>query len=181
MTAQTQPRELLSLAQWDALGEDDSARSELQEGVLIVSPKARIEHQNAIARLCAAILPQLPSDWHVAAEPELVLETKTPATVRIPDVVVHSRASGPRLVAQDVALVVEVPSPGTRGTDLVMKRHEYAAAQIPNYWIVDLTTSRLEALSLVAGEYVGDWGDGTVTTDGPVTVTLDPEALFPAR
>lgn len=43
-----------------------------------------------------------------------------------------------RVQADDVVLVVEIVSPGSRGTDHVMKVHEYAKAGIANYWIVDL-------------------------------------------
>ncbi|WP_102141915.1 Uma2 family endonuclease [Mycobacterium hubeiense] len=42
-----------------------------------------------------------------------------------------------RVQAADVVLVVEIVSPGSRGTDHVMKSHEYAKAGIENYWIVD--------------------------------------------
>jgi len=42
-----------------------------------------------------------------------------------------------RVAAADVVLVVEIVSPGSRGTDHVMKPHEYAKAGIANYWIVD--------------------------------------------
>jgi Uma2 family endonuclease len=38
---------------------------------------------------------------------------------------------------RDVVLVVEIVSPGSRGTDHVMKLHEYAKAGIEKYWIVD--------------------------------------------
>ena len=43
----------------------------------------------------------------------------------------------PRVAAADVVLVAEIVSPGSRGTDFVMKLHEYAKAGIPHYWIVD--------------------------------------------
>jgi Uma2 family endonuclease len=43
-----------------------------------------------------------------------------------------------RVPAADVVLVVEIVSPGSRGTDHVMKLHEFANAGIENYWIVDL-------------------------------------------
>lgn len=172
MTAKTQPRELLSLEQWSALGEDDSMRYELQEGVLIVSPRARIEHQNAVLTLGAQLVPQLPKHWHAAAEPELLLEARTPATVRVPDLAVHSRTGGPRLTADDVALVVEILSPGTRGVDLVMKRHEYAVAGIPNYWIVDLDAASIEVLTLADGAYVGEWRSGAAEMTEPLRLTL---------
>lgn len=42
-----------------------------------------------------------------------------------------------RVPAAEVVLVVEIVSLGSRGTDHVMKLHEYAKAGIQNYWIVD--------------------------------------------
>jgi Uma2 family endonuclease len=64
-----------------------------------------------------------------------------PPSVRDPDIVVirdsvfEQRSS--QVPAADVVLVVEIVSPGSRGTDHVMKLHEYAKAGIENYWIVD--------------------------------------------
>lgn len=34
-------------------------------------------------------------------------------------------------------LVVEIVSPSSKATDEVVKRHEYAQAGIPQYWVVD--------------------------------------------
>ncbi|WP_425004142.1 Uma2 family endonuclease [Mycolicibacterium sp. S3B2] len=48
-----------------------------------------------------------------------------------------SKIVSPRVAATDVVLVVEIVSPGSRGTDHAMKLHEYAAAGIAHYWIVD--------------------------------------------
>jgi hypothetical protein len=44
------PRELMTLDEWDALPEDNSAHNELQEGVLVVSPKSARRHQRALVR-----------------------------------------------------------------------------------------------------------------------------------
>ena len=57
---------------------------------------------------------------------------------------------------RDVVLVVEIVSPGSRGTDHVMKLHEYAKAGIANYWIVDPDAppdERFLAYRLEAGTY----------------------------
>lgn len=54
---------------------------------------------------------------------------------RVPDLVVtKAGAAQPRLVASDVVLAVEIISSGSRN----LKPFEYAQAQIPHYWIVDL-------------------------------------------
>jgi len=71
----------------------------------------------------------------------VITNTSFPPSVRDPDiVVVRDRvfAQRPaRVPAAEVVLVVEIVSPGSRGTDHVMKLHEYAKAGIANYWIVD--------------------------------------------
>jgi len=47
-------------------------------------------------------------------------------------------SEGGLLRASEVVLVVEIASPGSRRTDNVIKRAEYADAGIPHYWILDL-------------------------------------------
>nr|WP_232625020.1 Uma2 family endonuclease [Micromonospora sagamiensis] len=47
------------------------------------------------------------------------------------------QADGVWLPVADVLLVVEIVSPGSEGVDTVTKHREYAAAGIPQYWVVD--------------------------------------------
>jgi Uma2 family endonuclease len=133
------PRELMTLDEWDALPEDNSAHYELQEGVLVVSPKPARRHQRALMRLASQMERQLPPDWEVLPDFEVVVEAEGPATVRAPDLVIV-RADGPesRVAAGDVLLVVEIISPGSRKIDTHMKPFEYSEAGIPHYWVVDL-------------------------------------------
>jgi Uma2 family endonuclease len=51
-------------------------------------------------------------------------------------------------------LVVEVVGPDDVERDTVIKRAEYAAAGIPEYWIVHLEEATVTVLTLVHGEYV---------------------------
>jgi Uma2 family endonuclease len=74
-------------------------------------------------------------------------------------------------------LVVEVLSPSNSGHDLVTKRHYYAAAGIPRYWIVDPSACRLTVLELDGDTYREGAvvGPGTTwTSDQPFPLTLDP-------
>ncbi|WP_306796082.1 Uma2 family endonuclease [Nocardia sp. XZ_19_369] len=82
------------------------------------------------------------------------------------------------LRASAACLVVEIVSPGSRRTDYVMKRSEYADAGIPHYWIIDMSPP----LSLVAfrlTEELGYVDDGevtdvfTTTSPCPLTIRLD--------
>ena len=71
-------------------------------------------------------------------------------------------------------------SPGSRRTDHVAKRADYADAGIPHYWIVDLD----EPVSLIACHLAGELGyvdggaaTGVFTTTEPFPVRLDLDAL----
>jgi Uma2 family endonuclease len=82
------------------------------------------------------------------------------------------------LTAADVLLVVEVLSPSNARVDLVLKRHDYGAVGVPQYWIVDIKRRTLTVLSdpyadgyrLEATVKAGEqW-----TATEPFPVTLDP-------
>jgi Uma2 family endonuclease len=81
------------------------------------------------------------------------------------------------LVPADVRLVVEVLSEHNRGRDLVLKRHYYAAAGIPSYWVVDPFERTLTVLTLAGTAYQEKAvvAAGTAwATDEPVPLKLDP-------
>ena len=129
----------MTLDEWIALPEDNTYRYELQEGVLLVSPRAARRHQLASQRLSQQLDGQLPVDRESVLDIAVVVRAEYPPIVRVPDVVV-TRVGGPedRLAASDVLLAVEIISPGSRNVDLHLKPCEYAEAGIPHYWIVDL-------------------------------------------
>jgi Uma2 family endonuclease len=133
------PRSLMTLDEWFALPEDNSYRYELQEGILLVSPRPTPQHQQAAYRLARQFDEQLPSGWDFLLDVEVVVRTEHPPIVRVPDLVVTKvGAADHRLVASDVLLAVEIMSPGSRNVDLRLKPFEYAEAGIPHYWLVDL-------------------------------------------
>jgi Uma2 family endonuclease len=135
------PRGLLSLEQWDALELDPTRRWELSEGTLIISPRPHPRHQRISIRLIRLLQDHLPDGFDAVPGIEVTTSASFPPSVRDPDIVVvrdhvfEQRLA--RVPAADVVLVVEVVSPGSRGTDHVMKLHEYAKAGIENYWIID--------------------------------------------
>lgn len=133
------PRGLLTLADWEALPEDNSAHYELQEGVLVASPRPAEAHQRAVFRLAVQIDAQLPPGWTHLEDFEVVVRAADPAIIRAPDLVILPRGRGrTRVAAADVLLAVEIISPGSRNVDTHLKSVEYAEAGIPHYWLVDL-------------------------------------------
>lgn len=74
---------------------------------------------------------------------------------RIPDLAVYPRRVPNQVfVADQPIIVAEVLSEATRKQDLVVKRAEYAARGIDQYWILDPKQRRLTVLVNVAGEYL---------------------------
>jgi Uma2 family endonuclease len=73
---------------------------------------------------------------------------------RIPDLVVWGKTppAGVWLSAADVLLVVEIISPGSEGVDTVTKRTEYAAAEVPQYWVVGQDAAQTVTMHRLIGE-----------------------------
>jgi Uma2 family endonuclease len=174
---------LLTLEEFDALPEDDSARYELQEGVVIVSPRPRLRHQQGMARLLVRLGSTLPRGWEGMTEPDLLVDAGSPATVRIPDLIVTRSVVPDRMLrASEVALAVEIISPGSRKLDRVLKAYEYAQAGIPQYWVVDLEVPEIAVFTLgpegyTAQDPVSDELRTTLDLDGPVEVVIDVGSL----
>lgn len=167
------PVGLLSLDQWSELPEDELGRSELQEGVLIVSPRPRRRHQDTLGGLYTVVQAALPSDLHAIMEIDVIIDAGFPPTVRVPDLVVVPAEAGEPLHAHDVVLAVEIVSPGSARLDTVTKLSEYAEAGIRHYWIIRPDRT-LSSFTLVDGEYVGvTHAIGTFTATEPFPVTVD--------
>ncbi len=180
MTAAHAHPQLLSLADWRALPEDTTARTELQEGVRIVSPRPTKAHAQIVSRLLVQLAAQLRDGAEALTDVEVVITATTPATVRVPDVIVCPVSPDDAVCATDVLLAVEVISPGSRRADQVTKRSEYADAGLEHYWIVDPVDKTLTALELMSEGYDGRAYDGEYTTVRPFTATIDVPGLFRA-
>jgi Uma2 family endonuclease len=180
------PRGLLSLEQWDALELDPTRRWELSEGTLIMSPRPQLWHQRISRRLTRLLEDGLPDGLEALPEIEVITRASFPPSVRDPDIVVVPdrvfEGRPARVPAADVVLVVEVVSQGSRGTDHVMKLHEYAKAGIENYWIVDPDApadDRFLAYRLDGGSYrrVAALEGGRVRVNEPAEMEFALEQL----
>ena len=165
--------------------------TELEEGKLLMIPPPMPRHSRASRRLANALEPALPPGYEVLQEAGVDLELAPldqPATIRVPDLVVARTEafrrvdeSGGVLRASEVLLVVEILSPGSGRIDRVVKRDEYADADIGHYWIVDLDPP----VSVLAHRRVGQWGyadggeiTGTFRATEPFRFALDLATLL---
>ncbi|MGH3694566.1 MAG: Uma2 family endonuclease [Pseudonocardiaceae bacterium] len=137
--------------------------------------------ENTVCLGTARVIPDIDIDLRLVPADQ-------PGSVRRPDLIVVDSKSvdrvdrdGGLLEAADVLVVVEIVSPGSRRLDHVTKRHEYADAGIPHYWILDLN----EPVSLLACHLTEDSGyadsgeiTGTFTTTVPFPIQLQLDLLI---
>jgi Uma2 family endonuclease len=181
------PDHLLSLAEWDALPEDNTRHYELAEGAMFVTPRPVTAHQLAAYRLCVQLDDGLPTELTPLIEVEIVVEPGTPATVRAPDLIVVAtelaEQNPARYDAADVLVAVEIISPGSRQVDRITKFAEYAEVGIEHYWIVDLESPvSMETFRLKDGRYLpAASGTESVRIETPTPVTIDVPRLTARR
>lgn len=158
-------------------------RYEIVDGQLMMVPSPSVGHQMVAERLKRVIAVAFGDSYIVLEGVALDLEP----TFRIPDIMVFSAAAysakALKVSPEDVALVVEVVSPGSRTNDRITKPAEYAAAGIGAYWRVELDpTISLTAYALRTGNQVyteiGTWGEGDIAVIAdPVDVEVEVAAL----
>jgi Uma2 family endonuclease len=139
----------------DFLALPEDKRIELLDGELLVSPYATRKHQRLSSWLWAALAAALPEGFEAF---ETVNVRVAPGRIFIPDLVVETTPGSAALVADaaEVAMVVEIVSPGSVAADRAIKPQLYAAAGIPHYLRVELGESGPSAVAyrLRRGRYV---------------------------
>ncbi|MGI8573960.1 MAG: Uma2 family endonuclease [Egibacteraceae bacterium] len=163
---------------------DDGRRRELIDGVLYVSPQARVRHQYGVGRLTYRF--NFWVDWHGGAVfPGANLDFAADTHLE-PDVVFlrpeHLTLEGLSLT-EPPDLVIEVSSPSTRRYDLLEKRAAYERFGVPEYWFVDLKVDKVFVYLLVDGRYgepvVHGRGDVITTAQAPGLVIDVDDVLGP--
>lgn len=120
----------------------DYAKSELIDGDIYVMNAQYSRHARVKTRLLLALVNSL-------AEMGIDLEALSEVSVRLsadsmpePDIVLTRWRGDGAVPVETVALIVEVADT-TLETDLGRKSNLYAAAGVPEYWVVDLNESRV--------------------------------------
>jgi Uma2 family endonuclease len=173
---------LYSVEEYLGLSEDKTFRYELQDGVLIVSPRPAWNHQVVSGELYLQLRPQLHPELAIAQDIDVDLEFSTP-TVRAPDlVVIRAEARDQEILkASDVMLAVEIISPGSIRMDTKTKLLEYDEAGIPNYWVVDprppIVTATVYRL-YEHGYEESQRAEHTFEVDDPCPLRIDLDALL---
>jgi len=148
------------------------------DGRLVVTGVQPAAHQTAVVAVMLLLKQACPADLLVSVG-SLSFRPTRRLSLR-PDVLVSLRAdAGPQYV-QKALLAVEVVSPATRVTDVVVKRELYAEHGVPAYWLLDPDRQELTILHLTATDYTCHavlQGNETLDTSIPFPVPLSPAAL----
>lgn len=167
---------------------DDSAsdvRYELVDGELIPMNPPRIEHF-LIAQFLSDYLRQVIGQnnlpWMVFAE--IGVRTGFRRS-RVVDLCVVQREQVQELAGRSAVfetpplLAVEIVSLDSIGRDYRYKRSEYAAAGIPEYWIVDPLENRLTILQLQEGFYEVVFTDQSGVIQSPILLGIHQQLTEP--
>jgi Uma2 family endonuclease len=126
-------------------------RTELLDGVLLVSPWPGLEHQRLLRKLQFAFAPALPDGTELLPGVNVRVAARR---LLVPDLVILTCAAVDTVAyaASDVLLVAEIVSPSTKVQDRILKRAIYAEALIPYYLLVEPGEPDTATLSELRGE-----------------------------
>jgi Uma2 family endonuclease len=185
------PPRLLTVADYLAIGEIEPGYTELFEGRVLPSPTPGVAHSRAMSEFAFRLHEQVPEGMAAIHALDVDLQLAPPdkpGFVRRPDLIVirpeariRVRHDDDVIKASEVVVAVEFVTPESRRTDLVAKRHDYADAGIPHYWIVDIS----EPVTLLACHLAGEFGyadggevSGRFTTTEPFPFEIDLDSLL---
>lgn len=153
----------------------DGRRYEVVDGRLLITGAQPPAHHAAVVALMVLLKQACPPDLLVSVGS--LAFRPTPHTTLRPDLLVCPRNYA---TTQPPLLAVEVLSPSTRTTDVVLKRTLYETHQIPSYWLLDPTSQELTLLTLTPTGYTCEavlQAEETFHTTQPFPVSLTPSAL----
>ncbi len=157
----------------------DGRRYEVVDGRLLVTGAQPPAHHAAVVALMIQLKQASPPDLLVAVSS---LDFRPTRSVSLrPDLLICRRSdAGPHLLQSPPLLAVEVLSPSTRTTDVVLKRALYEQHRVPSYWLLDPTHHELTVLELTDSGYACRavvQAKEPFQATNPFPITLTPAAL----
>lgn len=163
---------------------EDGQRYEIFDGSLLVTPPPPLPHTNTTYRIRRLLERHAPSNFVVIDSGVGIYPNET--NYFIPDILVFREellgGDARGIDPHDALLAVEVVSPSNSSNDYGIKRHAYAKAGIPQYWIADKHAQKLLVLGPGAG---GAYEDRAVVrpgeqwrSDEPFPLAIDPAEVF---
>ena len=162
----------------------DDVRAEYRDGEVIVMSPANTQHgriQRFLAALLTVYLDGKGSGFALGPEDTVRLR---PGLLRVPDLAFVRATRRRRIRRTHIAgapdAVFEIVSPGSRARDWRDKHHDYQAAGVPEYWLIDPQVEEAHLYRLNArGEYedIAE-DDGRLVSEAIAGFWLRPAWLF---
>jgi Uma2 family endonuclease len=152
---------------------DDAPRVELHDGVMFVVPSPTAGHQNIGNLLWLWFRQHAPEQF----EPVTAVGVAVSVMMTLEPDVLLLRSPVARenhfFLPSQVAVAVEIVSPGTRVRDRMTKPQVYAGARIPHFWRLEQDPLHVFAYDLVGDHYelVAD-SDETLVLGAPFGIEL---------
>jgi Uma2 family endonuclease len=160
---------------------DDAPRVELIDGVLLVAPSPTADHQDIGNLLWMWFRQHASRDFRAVTGVGVLVNTTN--TLEPDLVLLKAPANGAHhfYVPEQVAIAVEVVSPGTKRRDRFQKPGAYASVGIPHYWRIEQDPVDVYAYDRdAAGAYqlIAD-SDTELVVPRPFEIRLPIEAITP--
>jgi Uma2 family endonuclease len=149
------------------------------DGRLVVTGAQPPAHHAAVVALMILLKQACPPDLLVSVG-SLGFRPSLGVSLR-PDLLVCRRSdAGPHLLNAPPLLTIEVLSPSTRTTDVVLKRTLYETYGVPSYWLLDPTHHELTILERTPSGYTCQavvQAEESFRATSPFPITLTPSSL----
>jgi Uma2 family endonuclease len=159
---------------------DDAPRVELRDGVMIVVPTPTLGHQDIGNLLWLWFRQNAPAPFRPGTALGIAVSVRDSFE---PDVLLFNAPVAKTnhfFLPSQVAIAVEVVSPGTKRQDRFHKPLEYGLAGIPHYWRIEQDPVHVFAYDLVNGSYelAGD-SDTELVLSAPFEIKLPIRDITP--
>jgi Uma2 family endonuclease len=160
----------------------DAPRFELVDGRMLPLPSPRADHQRVSFLLTAWLSAHAPRDrWQVIQAVGIVVSANHTFEPDVQLLDASAALNRHYFEPEQIGLVVEIVSPGTKRRDRIDKPAAYASARIHHYWRVELDPVHVYAYRLTTQgtyELVGDSAD-LLALDGPFPIELSISDITP--
>ncbi|MEX2048487.1 MAG: Uma2 family endonuclease [Gemmatimonadota bacterium] len=173
----TRVRHRWTYAEFARLPSEGSARHEVIDGELAVTPAPAGAHQIVVSHLMRILAPFVHDRGLGIVLPSPIDVLFGEGDYFEPDVVFvraeHAHLVGDRGIECTPDLVVEILSPSTAHRDRGIKLERYRHFGVPEYWIVDLEARAIEVWRLAAGARLAEGAQAleVVRDDGVLSWT----------
>ena len=134
MSLYAEKNQLVALPEFEAMAKNEQLNYELIDGVVLMSPRPSLEHQNVSGHLYFELRQQLKdADCKPILEVDLVLANDS----LVPDLMIicDQELQGKRYEKPPL-IVMEIISPTSASRDHIIKRRKYEELGIKEYWII---------------------------------------------